>query len=376
MTRRRFLKGAAAAGLGSVGMPLAGQAEGTIPELPTNALGRTKLQVSRIGLGGRSGRVLTAAVEAGVNLVHSSTQYGRGRALREMAGVFAKRPGMRDKLVLCLKGKAKELEGELDGMLKVLRTDRADVYLPMLPEANEELLDRLIKVQDALQKKGKIRFKGFVCHSSLNEVFEMILAKAPGYFDVGLLATRLIVAGEAQGGEESARYARNLAELKAQGLGVISMKSGSPRAMAEGAKVFQAHCKTLLAGGADTVLFTFGSLQQVHRLKELDLRTTVMTPWEQRLAETFHRASDDTCLMCGRCARSCPRGVPVNDLVRIRMYHDEYGDYEYALDSYRELRDRVGDRQQACGDCTVCADACPIGLARGEHVEYVTTLFA
>ncbi len=376
VTRRRFLQGAAAVGVGSVATGLAGEAGPAAPKFPTHLLGRTKLRVSRIGIGGRSKRVLKLAVEAGINLVHSSTQYERGRAIRALGATFAKNPGLRDKLVLCLKGKLKDLEGELDHMLRCLHTDHADVYLPMLVKPDERRLEHLMTVQDALQKKGKIRFKGFVCHSSLSDVFEMILAKAPGYFDAALVATRMLIAAKYGKGGEVGRYVKNLAKLKAQGLGVISMKSRSGQAMAQGAKVFQAHCKTVLAGGADTVLFTFANVQQVHTVKGLDLSTTAMSDTERHLADAFHRSNGKACLMCGRCTQSCPRGLPVGDLMRIRMYHDEYGDVEYAQETYRELDGDPARMAAACESCTACSNACPIGLAGAQTVRYVTSLFA
>ena len=69
------------------------------------------------------------------------------------------------------------------------------------------------------------------------------------------------------------------------------------------------------------------------------------------------------------------RGLPVSDLMRIRMYHDEYGDVECAREAYRELRGNVARASSACGSCTACSDACPIGLASAHTVRYVTSLF-
>jgi len=362
--------------MGSAATGLTAGVEAPKPKLAKHQLGRTKLRVSRISLGGRSRGVLKPAMQAGINMVHTSTQYERGKSIRRMGETFAKSPGMRDKLVLCIKGKLRDLERELDEMLGILRTNHADVYLPMLTEADERRLEELMTLEDSLQKKGKIRFKGFVCHSKLNDVFEMILAKAPGYFDAALLATGMIVAARHGAGGHVGRYVRNLAKLRKQGLGVISMKSKSGAAMAKGGKVFQAHCKALLAGGVDTILHTFGNLQQVDLIEKLDLSETAMAPWERRLADGFHGSWSQACLMCGRCAQRCPQGTPVDDLMRIRMHHDEYQDRDYAQDAYDDLNGDLVDLASRCGDCTTCTDACPVGLASRDKVRYVTSLLS
>jgi predicted aldo/keto reductase-like oxidoreductase len=388
VTRRRFLQGAAAAGMAPVSAALAGQAKPEGGGPAKGPLGRTGLQVSRIGLGGRSGRILRPAVEAGINLVHNSTQYGFGSVIREMGAAFAKRPGLRERLVLCLKGKHKDLERELDGMLKALHTDHADVYLPQLLSPDRACLEGLVKLQDALKAKGKIRFKGFVCHVNLNEVLEMVLGEAPGFFDAALLATQSIVVAAHGDGQTPSymsrlgkpkddvpRFMANLGKLKKQGLGVISMKSGTPQAMAAGPRVLQAHLKTVLAGGADTVLCTLASIQQMEVITGLDLATAA-TPWERRLAREFHGRLPAACLMCGACARGCPRNIPVSDLMRIRLYQDEYCDAEYARLTYDELGGEVAALASNCGSCTVCHDACPVGLASAEKVRYVTSLFS
>ncbi|MBN1346484.1 MAG: aldo/keto reductase [Phycisphaerae bacterium] len=388
VTRRGFLRSAAAVGMGSVAAGLSGRvgaAEAKAPaaQLPTNPLGaRTKLNVTRVSYGslntsgGRGSQLLQMVVEAGVNMVHNSSSYKNGNAIDAMGKVFDKNKGMRDKLTLCLKGRAADLEGELDKMLKDLHTDHCDVYLPELHDPDERRLDKIRKVQDDLKKKGKIRFTGFVCHGALNKVFEMVLAKAPKYFDAALISTEMIVTASGGGGnDETKQYMANVKKLKEDGIGIISMKSKAREAMNKGKDTFQAHCKALLAGGADTVLFTFASLQQVDTLKQMDLKSLAMTSRERHLAKAFHARHAGACLMCSRCTESCPRGMPVNDLMRIRMYHDENGDCDYARDTYRDLGGDLKALASGCGSCTACKDACPIGLAGSEHVRYVTSIY-
>lgn len=400
VSRRGFLHGAAAVGAGAMAGGLTGQAFGAEGKLPTKVLGRTKLPVTKVSYGslhtsgGQGGQVLKLTIRSGVNMVHNSSTYRGGNAIRAMGDVFKKNKGMRDKLVLCLKGKLKDLEGELDTMLKDLHTDHCEVYLPTLHEPDEGRLNELMTLQDKLKKQGKIRFTGFVCHGALNNVFEMVLNKAPKYFDAALLTTSPILAAKfdpastpdyikdgklAEMQAEAKRYVENLTKLKKNGLGVISMKSYAREAMAkslkDGDKSFQAHCKALLDGGADTVLFTFGSLQQAYYLNKLNLAGGLTEP-EERLARSFyHSHVAGACMMCGKCTRACPNGVPVSDLMRIRMYHEEHHDCGYAAENYGDLTGGLKELASRCGSCTACADACPVGLACAEKVRHITSLY-
>lgn len=386
VTRRRFLQSAAAAGagLGAVGSSeAAGAQAGGKAMQPTRVLGRTKLKITAVTYGslntsgGRGSQVLELCIkEAGINMVHNSSTYRNGNAMKAMGKVFADNPGMRDKLVLCLKGQQRDLVGELDQMLKDLHTDHCDVYLPTLHESDKGRLNEIMRLQDDLKKKGKIKFTGFVCHGSLNKVFEMVLAEAPKYFDAVLVSTQMIITAKKGGDAEADRYMKNLAQLKKNGVGIISMKSSAREAMTKGPETFQAHSKTLLAGGADTVLFTFGAIQEVHNLEQIDLTTTAMAPWERALADAFHRTCVGACRMCSACTAACPQGLPVNDLMRIRMYHDIHHDFGYARDTYADLPGDVAAKVARCGPCTACKDACPVGEANADRVRYVTSLFA
>jgi predicted aldo/keto reductase-like oxidoreductase len=386
VTRRRFLQGAAAVSLGSVASSFGAEAAEEKGKLPTSTLGKSKLKVTKVSYGslntsGGGGKaLLKATIEAGINMVHTSSTYNNGNTIKAVGAFFDQNKGIRDKLVLCLKGaptRIPSLKSELDDMLKALSTDHVDVYLPVLHKPDKSHMEALMKLHDELKKQGKIKFAGFVCHGAMNEVLEMVQANAGGYFDAALLGTELIIASKSGSGkakDEGQRFVENLAKVKKQGLGVISMKSKAREAMAKGAQVFQAHAKALLAGGADTVCFTFASLQQVDHIKHIDLASG-MTAWERRVADAFHSGHEQACLMCGNCTRSCPQGLPVNDLMRIRMYHDEHRDPGYARQTYDELGGDLAALASNCGSCTACNNACPVGLASAEKVRYVTSLF-
>ncbi|HOW19298.1 MAG TPA: 4Fe-4S dicluster domain-containing protein, partial [Phycisphaerae bacterium] len=76
------------------------------------------------------------------------------------------------------------------------------------------------------------------------------------------------------------------------------------------------------------------------------------------------------------CARACPNGVPVNDLMRIRMYHEEYGWPDHARSEFRALGGDLAALTARCGDCTACAAACPVKLASAQNVQRIAVMFA
>ena len=42
------------------------------------------------------------------------------------------------------------------------------------------------------------------------------------------------------------------------------------------------------------------------------------------------------CRMCGNCGKTCPKGLPVAELMRVRMYHDEDGLPDHARDEFAD----------------------------------------
>jgi predicted aldo/keto reductase-like oxidoreductase len=66
---------------------------------------------------------------------------------------------------------------------------------------------------------------------------------------------------------------------------------------------------------------------------------------------------------CGACLAACPENVPIDEVLRTRMYAEDYGDLELAREDYAKLGGGAG----ACVDCAhqSCAAACPYGIDIG-----------
>ncbi|MGB9624082.1 MAG: aldo/keto reductase [Phycisphaerae bacterium] len=393
VTRREFLRntacGAAATGIGALAVSAFGvekpPEKATKPLLPHGVLGRTKYPVTRVSFGAirisekQGTRILKAAIDRGINLVHTSKSYVNGRSIVAVGDLFKADKGYRDKVFLCLKSYTPEKEAEVDEMLTILGTDHVDGLFTELHKPDPRRLEAIQKQQDDLKKKGKLRHTGFVCHGDMTGVMAMVLEKAPAYFDATLLSLAPVGGGRGrQRGPEqkSEAFLRNLQAMRKNGVGILSMKSGAQSAVEKGVSVFQPHVKAMLEAGADSVLTSINSLEQVETVKALDLKDIRPSAAEKHAAAEFFDGRSGACLMCAECAKACPNGVPVNDLMRVRMYHEEYGWPDHARSEFRALGERVAALTARCGDCTACAAACPVKLANAANVRRIAAMFA
>ena len=402
LTRREFIR-AAGGSAAVVGMgALTGVAPGQVqtrpadrskgkpkypkPVLPYGMLGRTEYPVTLISFGAilirekLGTRVVKAGIDRGINLLHTSASYTKGNSIQAIGELFKAEKGYRDKVFLCLKSYHPEKESEIDEMLAALSTDHVDAIFTEFHEGRPERLEALQAQQDKLKKKGKIRHTGFVCHGDMNGVMELILAKAPEYFDVTLMSMSMLPPPEKRkpGAAEDAgqRFLKNLKALRGKGVGILAMKSGARSAVTKGAEVFLPHARNVLEGGADSVLASMDTFDQVEMVKGLDLRSPHATPKDKKAEADFQRSRGDVCLMCGDCTKACPHGIPVSDLMRVRMYHQEYGWADHARAELATLGVEAGTLASVCAGCIACSRACPVNLASARTVHGVAGLLA
>jgi predicted aldo/keto reductase-like oxidoreductase len=202
--RRDFL---GAAGLLGAGLTLAGaHAEAADPpvkwthtgpdQIPRKAFGRTKEQVSCIGIGGYSLgsapslkeaiAIVHEAVDAGVNFFDNAWEYHDGKS-EEWMGEALK--GRRHKVFLmtkvCTHGRDKKVGlRQLEESLKRLRTDHLDLW-----QVHECVYDNdperhfakggVIEALDQAKKDGKVRFVGFTGHKNPAIHLKMLSYKYP-----------------------------------------------------------------------------------------------------------------------------------------------------------------------------------------------------
>jgi len=202
VSRRRFLAGSAAAGVGlAASWPLFADDR----PMPHRELGRTGLSVSLAGLGchplggsglddAQAGAIVRRAIELGVNYFDTAPSYGNGASERRLGKALE---GVRDKVILATKTLQRDRRGalrELDASLERLRTDRIDLWqFHALARTGDT--DRLLEKGGALEaaweakKAGKVRFYGITGHAD-PRVFVDALKRHP--FDALLIPLNCI----------------------------------------------------------------------------------------------------------------------------------------------------------------------------------------
>ena len=132
--------------------------------LPTTILGRTGLEVTRLGVGGaycKTPEGYRAALDCGVNYLDTAPAYYEGKDEETVGKAIA---GRRDNLVLATKTWKRTAQGaqkELETSLRLLGTDYIDIWqIHYLNEPDE--LEKILGPGGAMETVVKAREKGLV----------------------------------------------------------------------------------------------------------------------------------------------------------------------------------------------------------------------
>ena len=87
-----------------------------------------------------------------------------------------------------------------------------------------------------------------------------------------------------------------------------------------------------------------------------------LTAFQEDLLKRYYTlATNDYCRLCETCLAACPKGIPIPDIQRFRMYYKNYGHTLDAREYYAALDpERCAS---ACDGCGACEAACPSGVA-------------
>jgi len=352
LSRRKFLErvglgAVAAATFGAASCKVDGQSlsqqadEGSQREvtqsgLKKRVLGRTKLKVTELAYGGgpcRDPAVLDAAIDSGINLVHTCPGYADGKSIKAFGEVMKRR---RSEVILAVK----VAPGAVDGALKALNTDHIDIIVPPAHDVatieNKHWPDQFA----ALKQAGKIRFSGFATHNHQAEVIRR--AAELGYFDVMLVAYNIANKAELDPVITQARRTSNM--------GFMVMKS----TRGAGNNWEAAWTSILKTPGVATILKGAGSIEEVRRYRAYFDKEPAIG-WQDTAERLARGCIGVTCAMCGACD-ICPQNVAVADIFRYEMYYMDYGESRKALAGYARLEPHR--RADNCTDCGLCEEVC------------------
>ncbi|HSD28346.1 MAG TPA: aldo/keto reductase [Vicinamibacteria bacterium] len=344
------------------------------PVLRKRKLGRTGLEVTEVAFGcmiTSDQSVIERAADLGVNLFDTARGYQGGNNER-LVGAALK--GRRDKVYISTKTgggtKAEALE-HLEESLRQLGTDHVDIWYLHGKRAAADLTDDLLDAQRTAKEQGKTRFVGVSCHSGHAEVVPAVIEKKQ---DV-MLVTYNFTMGD--------RNDALMTSLHDAGVGVVAMKvmagGRGPEAVATREKL--AANRGMLSALKWTLRqpFVHATIPSTTDMAQLDENLRAMAePWttedEQKLVARLERIRPDYCSMCGQCEGTCPKGLPVADVLRYLTYAEGYG--QFALGREHFLAMPSAQRDVRCGDCAECAVRCPQGVQVARRLSRAQSLLA
>jgi hypothetical protein len=351
-------------------------------------LGRTGLVIPDIGFGSSrlagDEAVVRHALARGITYFDTAESYTDGASETTLGRALH---GRRDEVVLATKTSCgattsrAELMRSLEESLRRLQTDHVEIYFNHAVNDVARLRnDEWTAFAERAKRDGKIRFTGISGHGGrLVECVEYALDQ--NSVDVLLVAhnfgqdpkffERLTKGMDFVAVQPD--LPRVLRKARAQGVGVVAMKTLRGARLndmrpyeAGGATFAQAALRWVLASEvADALVVTMTGRDAVDEYLGASGWTRTARADGALLAHYEARNGRTQCRYgCNACQNVCPAGAPISDLLRARMYAEDYGDA--ALGS-AALAD-AGPRAAACLSCSNarCQGGCPHGLPIAE----------
>jgi predicted aldo/keto reductase-like oxidoreductase len=370
-SRREFIKITGAAGIGSAVASLgsvAGDQDSALKQVPTRPFGKTGQQVSMLSFGGSQNLnskqlLLRQAFKMGVTYWDTAESYSGGKSEEAMGKYLAKYPDDRKKIFLVSKAHTSdpyELSLSLKQSLERLKTDYVDLYFVHgVRNAKEELTQAVKTWAEKAKAESKIRFMGFSTHRNMES--NLMEGAKLGWID-GIMSTynyRLMQTDDMKRAVEACVKAgigltamKTQAKFFARLWSDIGSENDAAAALADRfiQKGFTPEQTKLKAVWENPHIASICSemtnmtILQANVAAALD--QTELSLQDRQLLEGYAQASaPGYCSGCGDvCESTLNDKVPVSDIMRYLMYHDEYGSQQRALRLFNDLPVRIRKR--------------------------------
>ena len=348
-------------------------------------LGTTDIRMADISFGGSRLRgdvnLVRYALDRGINYFDTAESYTGGDSETVIGRALA---GKRDQIYIASKGgfgprvRQDEMMRTLEGSLRRLRTDYVDVYFHHAVNDVRRIQNpEFHAFTERAKEQGKIRYVGLSGHGGrLIECLDYAIDS--GNFDVMLVAYNF--------GQDPSfvqkltrrfdfiavnpELPRVLRKAKAAGMGVIAMKTLRGAKLndmqpyqKDGATFSQAAFRWVLSNkDVDGLIVTMRSPGDIDEFLVASGDTKV-TRHDVDLLHRYVTLNDRTYCrpLCDACEASCPETVQIADVLRHKMYFEDYGAERMAMERYAKLAHNAA----ACAACTHqrCLGSCPYGLS-------------
>ena len=394
INRRNFLRSVSAAGLAPVAASLASAEERSFaagpqkpktPTVPLRKLGKSKIKVSALCLGGNNNLIerqiiLRKALESGVTYWDTAHNYAGGNSELGIGKFLEKNPDARKKLFIATKASyaknAKEVEERLQLSLKRMNTDYIDLYFGVhFMSEPEQLTDELRQWAKEAKKRKVIKYFAFSTHKNMPR----LLAAAAKLDWIDAIMTvynfRLRQEPKMQAAVEACRKA---------GIALIAMKCQAAGPSAKWAKQdveIETDEDKKLVGYFEKKGFTQGQaklkvvlqderfcsvcvgMENVSVLKlniDAMLDKTKLTGADLQVFDDYARA---TCTgYCAGCADICNAALPdvpyISEIMRYLMYYNSYGRNDEARKLFARIPAEMRNKLPNI-DYTLAESRCP-----------------
>jgi len=344
-------------------------------------LGRTGWQVSDVVLGtgrlrGDRGEALVrGAIQRGVNYIDTSPDYSASGSEEAVgAGI---RGWPRDRLFVATKFCSPTghlpagtpvggYVAAVEASLSRLGTDYVDLcHIHSCDEVDRLMDENVHEAFDRLREQGKVRFLGVSTHTPrLIEVAETAIGS--NRFDVIMLAyhhgmwTPL--------GELVSRAVRE------RDMGVVAMKTlkGAKHhglvGFREQADAYSQAALRWVLSNPEVSCAVISFFEPQHLDEYLHVSGTALDGRDLAVLRDYDRQIVGTYCQphCGACLDACPEGLPIADVLRHRMYFEDYGWEKEGMRLYARLEKNAS----VCAGCSApCLGTCPAGIAIPERMS-------
>lgn len=327
-------------------------------------LGRTGLNVSRLGFGGIPiqrisqedvNSIFAVCKELGINFIDTARGYTDSE---EKIGKAIK--GSRQEFYLASKSltrSATGLRADLETCLSLLKTDYIDLYqlhnistLEVWEQAQAPggALEAVLKAQ----QQGLVRFVGISSHN--NKVLQHMIKT--NLFDTAQFPFNVV----------ESQFAESLNEANKHNMGTIAMK---PLAGGSFEKPNLA-LRYLFDQDITTAIVGMDSVAQVRENHRALLQGSLSIAEAAELEAEAKTLGNDFCRRCEYCL-PCPENIRIPQVFILEGYVSRYGLVDWARERYWSLP----AQSDACAECGLCEDRCPYKLQIRDKLKKAHTIF-